>query len=224
MVEIIIILVLILLNGFFSLSEISLVSSKKTRLEQYKQSGKKGAVIALGLLQNSEKFLSSVQVGITLISLLTGFYGGSSFAKYIVPLFEKVVVFRPYADEISLIITIILITYVTIVLGELVPKTIAISNPEKMAIRVSPVISVFSKIFYPFVKILAVSTSFIINVLGVEKNEESITEAELRQLIKTASQEGVIEKEQNEIHEKVFYFSDEKSKTSDDTSHGGLLD
>ena len=85
MIEIIVIIILILLNGFFSLSEISLVSSKKTRLEQYKQAGSKGAATALHLLHNSEKFLSSVQVGMTLISLLTGFYGGTSFAKYFVP-------------------------------------------------------------------------------------------------------------------------------------------
>lgn len=210
--EIAVILVLILLNGFFSLSEIALVSSKKTRLEQYKQSGNKGAVTALKLLEDSEKFLSAVQVGITLIGIITGFYGGTSLAVYVSPLFNKIEFLKPYADEIALIITIMLITYISIVFGELVPKTVALSNPEKVAVKVSPFISFFSKIFYPFVKLLSASTSFILSVLGIEKTGEHITEAELRQMIKTASQDGVIEKEQNEIHEKVFYFSDKKAK------------
>lgn len=212
MIEIIVIIILILINGFFSLSEIALVSSKKTRLEQYKQAGNKGAVIALNLLEDSEKFLSAVQVGITLVSIITGFYGGTSLAMYVSPLLSKIEFLRPYADEMALIITIMLITYVSIVFGELVPKTVALSNPEKVAIKVSSFVSFFSKIFYPFVKLLSSSTSLILSALGVEKNDEYVTESELRQMIKTASQEGVIEKEQNEIHEKVFYFSDKKAK------------
>lgn len=210
--ELTIILILILLNGFFSLSEIALVSSKKTRLEQYKQTGSKGAVTALNLLDDSEKFLSAVQVGITLVSIITGFYGGTSLATYVSPILSKWEFIKPYANEMALFITIMFITYVSIVFGELVPKTVALSNPEKVAVKVSPVISFFSKMFYPFVKILSGSTSFILSVLGVEKNGDLITESELRQMIKTASQEGVIEKEQNEIHEKVFYFSDKKAK------------
>lgn len=210
--ELTIILILILLNGFFSLSEIALVSSKKTRLEQYKQTGSKGAVTALNLLDDSEKFLSAVQVGITLVSIITGFYGGTSLATYVSPILSKWEFIKPYANEMALFITIMFITYVSIVFGELVPKTVALSNPEKVAVKVSPVISFFSKLFYPFVKILSGSTSFILSVLGVEKNGDQITESELRQMIKTASQEGVIEKEQNEIHEKVFYFSDKKAK------------
>lgn len=210
--EIAVILLLILLNGFFSLSELSLVSSKKTRLESKKQKGIKGASTALQLLDDSEKFLSSVQVGITLVSLLTGFYGGNSFSKYITPFFNKITFLQPYADELSLIISIVLITYITIVLGELVPKTIAFSNPEKLAVKVAPIISLFSKIFYPFVQILSVSTTFVVKLLGIKKGDNSLTETDLRQMIKAASQEGVIEKEQNEIHEKVFYFSDKKAK------------
>lgn len=210
--EIIIIVILIVLNGFFSLSEIALVSSKKNRLEQYKQAGNKGAVTALNLLGNSEKFLSAVQVGITLVSILTGFYGGTSIAGYFVPVLVQWGVSPLYAGKIALAVTIVLITYFSIVLGELVPKTVALSNPEKVAVRVSPIISFFSKLFYPFVKLLSGSTSFILRILGIEKGVEYITESELRQMIKTASQEGVIEKEQNDIHEKVFYFSDKKAK------------
>jgi len=210
--EIFVLFVLILFNGFFSLSEIALVSSKEARLEQYRQNGSKGARIAIKLRSNSEKFLSSVQVGITLISLITGAYGGISLAEEVQPLFAQFESLRPYAGGISIVVVMFLITYISIVIGELVPKTVALSNPEKVAIKVAPFINTFSKLFYPFVKLLSSSTSFITKLMGVEKQTEHLTESELRQMIKTASMEGVIEKEQNEIHEKVFYFSDKKAK------------
>ena len=210
--ELIILFILILLNGFFSLSEIALVSSKESMLEQFRQNGKKGADIALKLREDSEKFLSAVQVGITLISLITGAYGGMSLAQNVAPFIAQFESLRPYAPGIAIVIIMFLITYVSIVIGELVPKTVALSNPEKVAVRVAPLINFFSKLFYPFVQLLSTSTSLITKLLGIEKQTEHLTESELRQMIKTASMEGVIEKEQNEIHEKVFYFSDKKAK------------
>ncbi|MEG2071468.1 MAG: CNNM domain-containing protein, partial [Bacteroidales bacterium] len=156
--EIVIIFLLILLNGFFALSEIAIVSSKKMRLEVLKDEKKKGAKYALKLLDNSENFLSSIQVGITLVSFITGFYGGTSVAQYLTPFFEwlGVPVFASY--KLSVVSGIILITYFAIVIGELVPKTIALSEPEKYAVRIAPVIFVISKIFYPVVKGLSAST------------------------------------------------------------------
>lgn len=209
--ELIIILVLILINGFFSLSEIAVISSKESRLNQHRQSGSKGAAIALQLRADSENFLSSVQVGITLVGLITGAYSGISLAGYITPLFDKIEALRPYSSAISMSLVMFLTTYVTIVIGELVPKTIALGNPEKVAVRVAPLINIFSKIFYPFVKLLAGSTTFITNLLGIKKTADQMTETELRQMIKTASMEGVIEENQNTIHEKVFNFSDKRA-------------
>lgn len=210
--EIVILGFLILLNGFFSLSEIALVSSKRTRLEQLKLSGSKGAEIALRLLTNSGNFLSAVQVGITLIGIITGVYGGMNIADDVTPFFLKFGLTAPYAHEIALTLTVISITYISIVIGELVPKTIALSNPQRIAVKVAPVIYYFSAAFYPFVKLLSVSTNLVNNLIGVKKQNEHMTEAELRQIIKLATHEGVIEKEQNIIHEKVFYFSDKKAK------------
>lgn len=210
--EIIILGILILLNGFFALSEIALVSSKRARLEQSKLTGNKGAKIALGLLDNSENFLSAIQVGITLIGIVTGVYGGINIADDVTPFFQKFAIIEAYASEIALAITVLIITFVSIVIGELVPKTIALSNPEKIAVKVAPAIYYFSTIFYPFVKLLSISTNLINRFLGIKQDSGSITEAELRQMIKIASHEGVIEKEQNLIHEKVFYFSDKKAK------------
>ncbi len=210
--EIVVLGILILLNGFFALSEIALVSSKKSRLEQSRIEGSNGAKIALYLLENSGNFLSSIQIGITLIGIVTGVYGGINIADDVSPFFQSIDFTRPYANEIALSLTVVVITFVSIVIGELVPKTIALSRPERIAIFVAPVIYYFNGAFYPFVKLLSVSTNLINKLIGIKKPSEQLTEAELRQMIKIASNEGVIEKEQNIIHEKIFYFSDKKAK------------
>lgn len=210
--EILVLSLLILLNGFFALSEIALVSSKPSRLEQMKKAGNKGALKALQLQKNSEVFLSAIQVGITLIGIVTGVYGGLNIADDVAPFFREIAITAPYAQQIALTLTVLVITYVSIVIGELVPKTIAINNPERIAARVAPVVHYFSILFYPFVKLLSISTTFINRLLGIQKSASNITEAELRHMIKTASLEGVIEEEQNIIHEKLFYFADKKAK------------
>jgi len=210
--EILILGVLILLNGFFSLSEIAMVSSKRSRLEQFRIEGRKGAKTALRLLDHSGNFLSAIQVGITLIGIVMGVYGGMNLADDLAPLFEKIGFLQNSADEFALVLTIITITCFSIVIGELVPKTIALSNPEKIAIKIATPVFYFTSVFYPIVKFLSFSTSLIVKMIGIKKRTVQLTESELRQMIKIASREGVIEKEQNKIHEKVFYFSDKRAK------------
>jgi putative hemolysin len=210
--EILVLIFLILVNGFFALSEIALVSSKRSRLEQRMIEGSKGAKTALKLLEDSENFLSAIQVGITLIGIITGVYGGMSIADDVTPFFQNFEITQNYANQIALTLTVVIITFFSIVIGELVPKTIALNNPDKIAIRVAPLIYYFSSVFYPFVSLLSISTNFVIKLIGTQKLNEQITEAELRQMLKIASSEGVIEKEQNRIHEKVFYFADKKAK------------
>lgn len=209
--ELLVLSILILLNGFFALSEIAIVSSKLSRLESLKAKGNKGAEIAIRLQADAENFLSAIQVGITLISIVTGLYGGSSIAGTLEPFFSSMDLTRPISNEISLIIAVFSITYLSIVIGELVPKTIALSRPERIAIAVAPQIYFFSKALFPFVWLLSRTTNLIVKLLGVKKQLEQLTEAELRQMIKTATNEGVIEEEQNEIHENLFYFSDKKA-------------
>jgi Hemolysins and related proteins containing CBS domains len=210
-IDILIILFLIILNGFFALSEIAIVSAKKNKLAAERKKGKKGAARALKLQSASDNFLSSVQVGITLIGIINGAYGGQAFAVYLVPFFQQFATTAPFADAVSMVIVVFLITYVSIVIGELVPKTIALNNPEKMAIAVSPTIHVVSIIFYPFVRLLAVSTSLFNKLIGLKPKDEVISERELRAMLKTASHEGVIDVEENIIHEQVFYFSDKRA-------------
>ncbi|MGE5349739.1 MAG: hemolysin family protein [Actinomycetota bacterium] len=208
--ELVIIGILILLNGLFALSEIALVSSKGTRLEQLRSEGRKGAVKALELQKNSENFLSSVQVGITLIGIITGAYGGVSVAEDVIPLLVQIGIPAGSADEIAMVVTVIVITYFSIVIGELVPKTIALNNPEKIAVRIAPFIYYFSRLFYPFVWLLAGSTAVVNRILGIKKVTSQITETELRHILKSASTDGVIEKEQTQINERLFYFADKR--------------
>ena len=210
--ELVILGLLIILNGFFVLSETALISSKKARLEQYKVKGSVGARTALKLLENSEVFLSATQVGITFISIITGVYSGVNIAENITPFFSQFDFTREFAHEISISLTVLVITYITIVISELVPKTIAISRPERIAIRVAPAVYYFSKTFYPFVRLLSVSTNLINKLIGLKPAEGQVTEEELRHMLRFASNEGVIEEEQNRMHEKVFYFSDKKAK------------
>lgn len=212
MIYILVIVVLILLNGFFALSEIALVSSKRTRLETEGNNGHKGAQVALELQSNSENFLSAIQVGITLIGIVNGVYGGVTIAAQVAPFFEHFDIIAPYADNISLVLVVFVITYVSIVVGELVPKTIALNNPEKVAKLVAIPISFFSKVFYPFVSLLSKSTHLLNKLLGIQKRTDVISEMELMSMIKAASMQGVIEKEQDIIHERVFYFSDKRAR------------
>ncbi|MCI0523235.1 MAG: hemolysin family protein [Bacteroidales bacterium] len=210
--DVLIIALLILLNGFFALSEIALVSSKRSRLEQLRNEGRKGSSSALRLLDNSEGFLSAIQVGITLIGIVNGVYGGINIADDLTPFFQKFVLLANYAEEIALTVTVLTITYFSIVIGELVPKTIALSNPERIAVRIAAPIAWFSLLFFPFVKFLSFSTSLINRLLGIKKHPDSMTESELRQMLRSASRDGVIEKDQNLMHQKVFYFSDKKAR------------
>lgn len=210
--EILVLAFLILVNGFFALSEIALVSSKRSRLEQTRNDGSKGAKIAIKLLDNSENFLSAIQVGITLIGIVTGVYGGMNLADDVAPFFQNFEITYSYANQIALTLTVVIITYFSIVIGELVPKTIALNNPDKIAIRVAPFIYYFSNAFYPFIRLLSISTNFVNKLIGLKKQSEQLTETELRQMLKIASKEGIIEKEQNVIHENVFYFADKKAK------------
>lgn len=212
MIYILVIVLLILLNGFFALSEIALVSSKKTRLETERKKGNRGAKVALKLQSNSEAFLSAIQIGITLIGIINGVYGGVTIAAKVAPFFAQFSFLAPYADNIAMVLVVFLITYVSIVVGELVPKTVALNNPEKIATKVSIPIQYFSKAFYPFVLLLSNSTNLLNKLLGIQKKTDVVSEMELRSMIKTASIQGVIEKEQDIIHERVFYFSDKRAK------------
>ncbi len=194
------------------MSEIAVVSAKSTLLDASRKKGSKGAKVAIDLKSDPDNFLSSVQVGITLIGIINGAYGGATLSAYLAPFFKQYSISAPYAESISIIVVVFIITYLSIVVGELVPKTIALNNSVKVAIAVSRPIKLVSIIFYPFVRFLATSTNLLNRIIGLKSEDNIISEMELRALIKTASLEGVIEIEENIIHEQVFYFSDKRAR------------
>ena len=212
--ELLIIFILTLLNGFFALSEIALVSVKKSRIDHLAAQGHKSAKAIQELLLNPENFLSSVQVGITLIGVIAGAYGGAALTDDMVAILTGWGMPLEYVQTISLIIVIGGITYFTIVVGELVPKTIAMNNPEGIALVAVPIIKVFTIITFPFVKLLSVSTKVILKVMGIKENEgERLSEDELRFMLKTAGTQGVLESEESQAMQNLFSFTDQTAKS-----------
>jgi putative hemolysin len=207
--EILIILVLILINGFFSMSEIALVSSRKVRLEQRAEEGDKGAAAALELTNSTNRLLSSVQIGITLVGMFTGALGGATLAEQFSKLFVNIPWLAPYAGVVSLIIVVLLTTYLSLVLGELIPKRLGMNNPEKIASRVAGVMNFISKISSPVVHLLTASTDLGIKLLGVSASEEPpITEEEIKGLMEEGTQVGVFEETEQNMIEGVFRLND----------------
>lgn len=212
--EILIIFILTLINGFFSLSEIALVSVKKSKMEQLAAQGSSRAKTILKLLKNPENFLSSVQVGITLIGIVSGAYAGVTLTDDMEAYLSSFVFLQPYVHNISLIIVIGGITYFSIVIGELVPKSLAMNNAESIALVCVPVIKYFTLATFPFVKLLSFSTKLILKVFGVKENKsERISEEDLLFMLKSAGKQGVLEKEESQVHQNLFSFTDQTAKS-----------
>lgn len=212
--EILIIFILTLLNGFFALSEIALVSLKKSRIEHLAAQGNKSAKLILQLLENPENFLSSVQVGITLVGVISGAYGGAALTDDLEHLLSGLTWLQPYTHNVSLLLVIGTITYFTIVIGELVPKTIAMNNAEAIALTCVPIIKYFTIATFPFVKLLSFSTSIILKIFGIKDNEgEKVSEEELMFMLKTAGKQGIIENQESQVHNNLFSFTDQTAKS-----------
>lgn len=208
MVEIFIILGLILINGLFSMAEIALVSARKARLEGRANKGDKKAEEALKLANNPDTFLSTVQIGITLIGLLTGIYSGERLKSDVVEYFNRFDLLRPYSDGIATFLILIVLTYFTLVLGELLPKRLGMSNPEKIAIFMAKPMKVIGYITYPFIWLLSKSTSLLVNLLKIKSSDNQVTEEEIKAIISEGTEQGTIDEVEQEIIERVFHLSD----------------
>jgi putative hemolysin len=194
------------------MAEIALVSSRKVRLEERANKGSKGAKIAVHLLQKPEEFLSTVQIGITLIGIIAGAYGGAAFVDDIYPFFEQFSALKDYAVEIAYVVVVGVITYLSIIIGELVPKTIAYSNPEGIAIALAPMMQLLSIIAKPIVKFLSFSTKIVVKVFRIKQvKEPPVTEEELKMLIDQGSQFGTFEKNESEMLKSIFRFGDREA-------------
>lgn len=212
--EILVIVILTLVNGFFSLSEIALVSVKPSRIQALADKGSKRAKTIQKLLANPEGFLSSVQVGITLIGIVSGAYGGAALTDDLQAVLKNWPSIAPFAHNVALIVVIGGITYFTIVVGELVPKTLAMSDPERIALFSAPIIRAFTLATYPIVQLLSVSTSLIMKLIPVKENDsDRLSEEELRAIIRTANTQGVLDRQESEAHQNLFRFSEHVAKT-----------
>jgi putative hemolysin len=212
--EILVIILLTLLNGFFSLSEIALVSVKPSRIQALADQGDGRAKTILKLLADPEGFLSAVQVGITLIGIISGAYGGTALTGDLEAVLLGRPALAPYAHDIALVIVIGGITYFTIVVGELVPKSVAMSAPEDIALFSAPIIRVFTLAMYPFVKLLSFSTAVVVKLLPIREDAgDRLSEEELRAIIRTANVQGVLDKEESEAHQNLFRFSEHRART-----------
>ncbi|HUR65849.1 MAG TPA: hemolysin family protein, partial [Chitinophagaceae bacterium] len=200
---------LILLNGLFSMSEIALVSARKARLEHQAEKGDKKAKLALELSNHPEIFLSSVQIGITLISIITGVYSGERFSADLQPVVERMPVLRPYAQVISTTIIIIIVTFLSIIFGELIPKRIGLLRSEKIAKTVAGPMRFFSKAFHPIVWLLNKTGNLFFRIFNIRRmKEDAVTEEEIKTLITEGTEAGTIEEAEQEIIERVFHLGD----------------
>ncbi len=204
-IEILVIFVLILLNGFFSMSEIAIVSARKVRLEQRAEEGDSGARNALLLAGSTSKFLSAVQIGITLVAMLTGAFGGATLAERLATELAKVPWISSAAPTLALIIVVLVTTYFSLVIGELIPKRIALNNPEKIAANVAGIMRFISKITAPLISLLSASTELGVRLLGIKPSgEPPITEEEIKVLIDQGTQVGVFAETEQDMVEGVF--------------------
>jgi putative hemolysin len=209
--EIAIIIALILLNGIFSMSEMALVSSRKFKLEGAKKKGSKGAKTALEMLDNPTKFLSTVQIGITIIGILLGVYSGKELTNIATEYLTQFEVIRPYAQSLAIGSIVVFVTYLSIVLGELLPKRIAMTFPEPITIFLAMPMRVLSVITSPFVWLLTVSNNILLNILGIKsKTSSSITEEEIKSIVKESVKGGEVQEIENIIVERVFELGDRK--------------
>jgi putative hemolysin len=207
--DIIILLLLILVNGLFVVSEIALVSARKSKLESLANKGDEKARAALNLAENPERFLSTVQIGITLISILTGVYSGERFGKGLIPFFEQFSFTKPYADGIATTIVVIIVTFLSIVLGELIPKKFGLIRAEKIARIMARPMNILSVILHPFVLLLSFVTNIIFKIFKIKKaSDSSVTEEEIKALISEGSEHGTIDEEEKDIIERVFHLGD----------------
>jgi len=210
-VEILVLLLLLLLNGVFVVSEIAVLSARKTKLQQQSNEGNKPAGTALGLAQNPNVFLSTVQIGITLVGVLLGAVSGEGFSRPLAELFKRWPFLVPYADSLALGIVVVLITTLTVLLGELVPKRLALYEPEKIAAATAGTMIFLSKLFSPLIWLLNQLTDLIIRMMGIRPGEPTpVTEEEIQLLIDQGTEAGVIEEAEQDMVEGIFSLSDSR--------------
>lgn len=209
--EILIILALVLLNGLFAMAELSLVSSRKFKLESAKRSGHSGAKTALELQEHPTQFLSTVQIGITLIGILLGVYSGENLTEDLAIRLSQLDLLRPYAHQIATACIVLVVTYFSIVLGELLPKRIGMSFPEPIIMALAKPMKWLSAITAPFVWLLTKSNNLLLDLLGLRnRTAQTVSEEEIISIVKESADGGIIQEIEQDIVNRVFEFGDRR--------------
>jgi magnesium and cobalt exporter, CNNM family len=207
--ELAIIVGLILLNGFFALAEMAIVSSRRIRLQQMAEERHRGAAQALSLADNPGRFLSAVQVGMTLIGILSGAFGGATLGARLGPVLDEWLGIAPYGGEVAVVLVVIGITALTVILGELVPKQIALSNPERIAVRIARPLQIIVAVARPFVWLLERSTAAVLALLRIpQRRGTNVTEDEVKFAIAEGTEAGVIDEVEEEMIHGVLALAD----------------
>jgi putative hemolysin len=209
--EILIIVVLTLLNGLFAMSEIAVVSARRARLENASKRGSAAAKRALALASDPNQFLSTVQIGITLIGILLGIFSGENLTGDVQGYINQIAVLQPYSRPIAVGLVLLFITYLSLVLGELVPKRIGLTMPEAIAKTVALPMQILSKITAPFVWLLSRSSDLLLKILNVKPSADSrVTEEEIKAIVQESAEGGEIEEIEQNLVERVFYLGDRR--------------
>lgn len=209
-IDILFILLLLIANGLFAMSEIALISARKARLQQRAENDD-GARIALELANAPDRFLSTVQIGITLIGILAGAFGGATLSAHLAERLNRIPSIAPYSGIVSLVVVVMTITYLSLVVGELVPKRLALNSPERIAARIAKPMRFLSRLTAPAVHALSASSSFLLRLLRSRPTEEPpITEEEVKILIAVGTEAGVFEAAEHELLDNIFRLADQK--------------
>lgn len=212
LVQILLILALILLNGLFAMAEIAVVSSRPLRLKVRAETGDRGAGHALSLAERPTRFLSTVQIGITLVGVFAGAYGGAAVAGPLAEWLATVPFLARYSGQIALSTVVLVITYLSLVIGELVPKRIALTNPERIAARIARPMHALSVVASPIVRLLTLSTEAVLRPFQLGRSAEPpVTEEEVAAMVAVGAEAGIFEEEEQELVERVFWLGDQKS-------------
>lgn len=209
--EIIIILTLIIFNGILSASEIAIVSSRKARLQAAADKDNKSAQIALNLKENPNHFLSTIQIGITLIGILTGFFSGGSISSYLATVFSQIPFLAPYNQQIAIVVVVLAITYLSLVIGELVPKRIGMAIPERYASFVAAPMLILSKVVKPFVWLLSISTDALVRLMNIKVSKNTVTEEEIKALVDEGVSSGVIDNFEHDFVDRLLVLGDKRA-------------
>jgi putative hemolysin len=209
--EIVVVLVLLLANGLFAMSEISIVAARKVRLQQRADDGDRMANAALALAQSPTTFLSTVQIGISLVGVLAGAYGGANIAESLQVRLEQIPEVAPYAEGVALGVVVAAITYLSLVIGELVPKRIGLNHPETIASWVAIPMMGLARIGAPLVALLTGSTNLVLRIFGIKGDvDPHLTEDEIRAVISQGAESGALEEDEESLVQRVFRVGDQR--------------